>query len=184
MMSFEIDRLRILPVQHAAKQRPVASQYFEQTLQRGSHGGSEDGDDAAEDAAEDATDTSRLGLAFAGNVMQTIYESLQRSLPDDSDSSAVLQALLRDISDGVQAGRRIPGDRWRLTIRLREDFLKLTNLEVACNGGELSVVFRTADENAYHCLVEALPDLNAVLERHDWGHRRATVFWVNPQELQ
>ena len=179
MKSVENDRLRVVPVQHDARSRPLASQYFEHALQHGPHDGSEDGDDVA-----DAADTSRAGVPLSRDVMYSFHESLQRSLLDESASTGMLQALLRDISDGVQAGRRIPGDRWRLTIRLREDLLKQTNLEVACNGGELSVVFRTADEDAYHCLVEALPDLNAALERRDWGHRRATVFWINPQELQ
>lgn len=179
MTSVEADRLRVVALQHEARQRPLASQYFEHALKHGENDGFGDGEDT-----EDAADTARSGIPLSRDVMQSFYESLQRSLPEESASQGMLKALLCDISEGVQAGRRIPGDRWRLAIRLREDLLKQTNLEVACNGGELSVVFRTADEGAYHCLVEALPDLNAALERRDWGHRRATVFWINPQELQ
>jgi hypothetical protein len=179
MTSVENDRLRVLPVQHDVRQRPLASQYFEHALKSGTHDGFDDGDDT-----EDAADTSHAGVPLSRDVMHSFYESLQRSLAQESAEQSMLEALLCDISDGVQAGRRIPGDRWRLVIRLREDLLIHTNLEVACNGGELSVVFRTADEAAYHVLVEALPDLNAALERRNWGHRRATVFWINLQELQ
>jgi hypothetical protein len=178
MTSVESDRLRVLPVQGETKQRPLASQYFEHALQQGTHSESEgDGDG-------DGGEFFQLGSPLPRNVMQIFHESLQRSFPDESPSEAVLQSLLNDIADGMRAGRRIQGDRWRLAIRLREDLLKQTNLEIACNGGELSVVMRTADEHAYHCLVEALPELNAALERRDCGHRRASVFWINQEELQ
>lgn len=179
MTAVENDRARAVPVQNDARPRPLASQYFQDALQYGTHGEFDDGGDA-----EDAAHTSRSALPLPRDAMHRFYESLQGSLAGESASEGMLQALLRDIAVGVQAGRRIPGDRWRLEIRLREDLLTQTNLEVACNGGELSVVFRTADEDAYRCLVEALPELNAALERREWGHRRATVFWINPQELQ
>lgn len=132
----------------------------------------------------DGRGSRRVAGVMPRDVLQLFQESLRHSVAAESASGAVLHSLIRDIADAFQAGRRVQGDRWRLVMRLREELLRQTNLELACNGGELSVTLRTSDTDAYHCLVNALPELNETLERRGWGQGRAAVFWVNPEELE
>lgn len=177
------DRTRVLLPD--GPERPAAAQRFEQALNR------RRGDDAGGGGPQDDGTGSRQGgraaqaaTALSPNVMRWFRHSIERGLPDDGPRGPVLDALLEDIADGVRAGRRFSGERWRLTVRLRPEVLPLTEADIACAGGELSVALRTASEDAYRALVEALPTLDAALEERQIGTSRTTVFLIGPEELQ
>jgi hypothetical protein len=119
------------------------------------------------------------------NVMHLFRQSLEHGIPDTHSSiSSILSNLLLDITDSVRLGQRMPGDRWRILLRIQEELLAQTEIEIACTGGELSVVLRTADAVAYRCLVATLPELNTMLERREMSKQLAAVFWVGPEELR
>lgn len=183
-----LDAARLRPVASVpdSSERQPAAQRFEQALKH------PPGDDQSGDGQDGeqhsprrtARAASQQIAALSPNVMHWFRQSLDQDLPDAERYGPVLEALLQDIAGGVRAGRRLPGDRWRLTVRLRPEVLPLTEADIACVGGELSVALRTASENAYRALVEALPALNAALEQRQFGNPRTMVFLIGPEELQ
>ncbi|MBA2723604.1 MAG: flagellar hook-length control protein FliK [Methylibium sp.] len=179
------DRLRALAAASDSGERQPAAQRFEDALKnrQGDQGG---GDEQGGDQQQ-PRQPARAALeqpAMSPNVMHWFRQSLEHDVPDTSGHGPVLDALLEDIAGGVRAGRRLPGDRWRLTVRLRPEVLPLTEADIACVGGELSVAMRTASENAYRVLVDALPALNAALEKRQFGNPRTMVFLIGPEDLQ
>jgi flagellar hook-length control protein FliK len=179
------DRLRALVAASDSGERQPAAQRFEDAL-KNRHGEQDGGGEQGRDE-QPPRQPARGALqqpAMPPNVMHWFRQSLDNDLPDASGQSAVLDALLEDIAGGVRAGRRLPGDRWRLTVRLRPEVLPLTEADIACVGGELSVAMRTASEDAYRVLVDALPALNAALEQRQFGNPRTMVFLIGPEDLQ
>ena len=118
------------------------------------------------------------------NVAGYFRESLESEIKNSqSNAENVISNLLMDISDSVRIGRRMSGDRWRLLLRLRPEFLAQSEMEISCVGGEVSVALRTADEQAYRRLASLLPELNATLSQCQVGERRAVLFWVDCKDL-
>lgn len=187
MNPLDAARLRLATTLPDGIERPPAAQRFEQALERPrDDGGSGDQQDReGRSPRKTPLDLSeQMESARSPNVMHWFRQSLDHGLPDTERHGPVLDALLQDIAGGVRVGRRLPGDRWRLTVRLRPEVLPLTEADIACVGGELSVALRTASENAYRALVEALPSLNAALEQRQFGNPRTMVFLIGPEELQ
>lgn len=116
-------------------------------------------------------------------MMQSFNESLKHSLGRQNELDPMLQSLLNDIANGILAGRRISGHKWKLTVRMREDFLSQTNLEISSVSGELSILFRTADSQVYQKLIDSLPQFNHTLKQRNWGDRPVAVFFINAEEL-
>lgn len=182
------DRLRVLGSQPLdGSDRQTDARRFEQEMRRRRSDTDDDGG-RQEDDGQPPPKAPRTHAAhhpaLSPNVLHWFRRSIQQGVPDDGGESPVLEALLQDIADGVRAGRRFPGDRWRLTVRLRPEVLPVTEADIACVGGELSVALRTASEDAYRALVDALPLLNAALERRQFGNSRTMVFLIGPEELQ
>lgn len=179
----DLDRVRGDVPGAAPVDRSAAADRFERALRRGSEDDSGDDDEAQHQRGHA---DARERTALPPVVLQTVRRALEPELPDAGLPAgyALLDALLHDIAEGLRAGRRMPGDRWRLRVRLRPVLLESTELEIACMTGDLSVVLRTASELAYRRLAEALPALNAALKRQRVGENRATLFWVDAQELQ
>lgn len=117
------------------------------------------------------------------DLLDLFHRAMKSDLTDPKQLyREMLSGLLDDIAGAVKVGRQMPGDRWRLLLRLRHNILPQTELEIACTGGEFSVVIRTSLETSFRLLVETVPQLNAELERRGLGPRCATVFWVGPIE--
>jgi len=187
MMPVHVDPLRPWPIEAVHEDPAMAQRRFELALQQGKHRG--DGDDDDEGQGSPRQDDARFSLRSTGpspqELMDVLRRSVQRDVPDDDGRGTHgIEDLLRDITDFVRVGRRMPGDRWRLSFRLRNEVLEDTELEIACTGGDLSVVLRTASERAYRVIVEGLPALNAALAQRQLGGQCASVFWVNPRELR
>lgn len=183
-----LDAPRVRPVAAGldSGERQPAAQRFEQALKHppGEDESGDEQDGERHSPRKAAQATSQQIAALSPNVMHWFRQSLEHDLPDAQRYGPVLEALLQDIAGGVRVGRRLPGDRWRLTVRLRPEVLPLTEADIACVGGELSVALRTASENAYRALVEALPSLNSALEQRQFGNPRTMVFLIGPEELQ
>lgn len=163
------------------------AQRFEMALHKGQGDGAEEQDDQQHQSSCLANPLAEAYASepLAPNVMRLFRQSLEQGIPDArTNTGNTLSNLLRDIADTVRLGQRMSGDRWRFLLRLQDDVLAQTEMEIACTGGELSVVLRTADEEAYRRVVAALPELNATLAMRQQGEQRATVFWVGPAELR
>lgn len=186
MNPLDAARLRPVITLPDSDERQPAEQRFEQALKHppGDDGSGDGQEDEERSPRNQARAASQQIAALSPNVMHWFRQSLDHDLPDAERYGPVLEALLQDIAGGVRAGRRLPGDRWRLTVRLRPEVLPLTEADIACVGGELSVALRTASENAYRALVEALPSLNTALEQRQFGNPRTMVFLIGPEELQ
>lgn len=191
----EDDRSRVNKVAASGMSRPLLNDKFQSLLQQGA--GRErfllDKEDSDHDFRQsphmhpglrDSIQQSPDHSLLSQRMMKSFSDSLQDSSPEREGADSMLNSLLSDISNGIIAGRRISSHKWKLTLRLREDFLNQTNLEISCVSGEFSVLFRTASEEVYQKLVEALPAFNSLLKHRDWGHRAASVFLINVEELQ
>ncbi|RQP21325.1 type III secretion HpaP family protein [Piscinibacter terrae] len=181
------EHLRAWPVEAAQDDPVTAQRRFEVALRQGRHpGDGTDDDDGQGSQRQDAHRVRQLSMSASPQVlMHVLRQSVQRDVPDDDGRGGDgIEGLLRDIADFVRVGRRMPGDRWRLSFRLRPEVLEDTELEIACTGGELSVVLRTASEQSYRVIVEGLPALNAALAQRQLGGHCAGIFWVNPHELR
>jgi Type III secretion protein (HpaP) len=171
--------------------RSAATQRFEDALRRDPRG---DGEGRQGEGQRERTASPRgYDLLLAGSglpaaVLDTFRESLMRGLPAlsdrDRDRDGVLDSLLQDIADGVRAGRTLPGDRWRVLVRLRAELLPATEVDVSCAQGLLVVTLRTADEDAYRAIVAALPRLNRALSDRLGSANEAVVYLVPMQDLQ
>lgn len=201
MSASDIDRVRFAVPPAALTHRSPAGQRFDDALgQAPGHGdpGRHSGDDNSDSRGGDHHDEPggdrgssqqpsgrcfelRDG-ALPPAVLQMVRASLARDPSDALVGTDLPAQLLHDIADGVRAGRALPGDRWRMLVRLQSALLPSTEVEISCTGAQLSVVLRTADEDAYRKIVEALPRLNEALaeRRVDGG---AVVFLVTPKDL-
>ncbi len=188
MTSANVERLRNTPPVAEITDRQAAAQRFEQALQgqlgQGSSGGGDQ--EGNKDSSQKTANELLSEHALSPDVMRLFRQSLDQGISEDdgSGTGALLDVLLKDIADGVRTRRRGAADRWRLTIRLRPEILPLTEVEIACMGGELSVTLRTASETAYRTIVDALPALDAALQERDYGSLPTTVFLIGPEELQ
>lgn len=121
------------------------------------------------------------GLSKA--VINLFWESLQQEFAQTCDVAGFLNALLRDLTSGLQASRRLQGDRWRLMVRLRPDFLPATALEINCIDNCFRIVLRTAREDAYRVISDALPRLNAALAEKSFSTEKAQLYLVAFEDL-
>jgi len=189
----EIDRVRFAVPPAALTHRSPAGQRFDDALGEapghgdpGRHPGDENGDSRGGDRGSSQQPGGRgfelRDGALPPAVLQMVRASLARDPSDALVGTDLPAQLLHDIADGVRAGRALPGDRWRMLVRLQSALLPSTEVEISCTGAQLSVVLRTADEDAYRKIVEALPRLNEALaeRRVDGG---AVVFLVTPKDL-
>lgn len=151
---------------------------------RGGRQGRDEGDGRRESAERSEYDLTLSGREFPASVWRLVRESIARGLPESPAGGGLLEGLLHDIADGVHAGRHLPGDRWRLLVRLRAELLPATEVDISCADERLAVVLRTADEDAYRTLVEALPRLNESLRDRAIASDDAVVFLVTPKDLQ
>ncbi len=171
--------------QGASGHRVAASERFERALR------SEPDDASGDGSGRDGAPRHRNALQggappLPAEALQTVRRALGvRACPaQDPAESDLLGGLLNDIAEGLRAAARMPGNRWRLRVRLDPALLAASELEMACAHRELSVVLRTASEAAYHRLAETLPALNRALSRQGRGDHAVALFWVGRQELQ
>lgn len=164
-------------------------QRFERALQRegqseeGSAGGEGDGEGFGSAGGGQHRST---GTAFATGVPARALVPLQRSLAAQTlrlPLGSVLEELLAEIAQGLRAGRRLPGDRWRLEFRLRESLLSRTLLDIACTGGRFSVELRTSSQASYCTIVEGLPRLEQAMLQREISVGAVLVFLVGRDEL-
>lgn len=169
---------------HRSGEQGNAAKRFDRAVHTGEHSGGARADRPMGGHAEELTATRGEEEVSAG-MLHLFQRAVESDLSDPRQfHREMLAGLLEDIAGALQVGRQMPGDRWRLLLRLRHDIMPQAELEIACTGGELSVVIRTTLEASYRCLVETVPQLNAELERRGLGPSCATVFWVGPVELR
>lgn len=186
--------LRLLDVPGAAEigrqQRQHRQHRFEQALRhdqgdgRGHEGGGRDSDTPEREApaAPPTPPARRLPPSISPSVLVTLHRSLD-SETFGAPAGTVLQELLTEIARSLSAGRRYAGDRWRFVVRLREELLPRTELEIACQFGRLSVTLRTSSQTAYRALTQALPRLTQALAERRLGDERVRIFLVSPADL-
>jgi Flagellar hook-length control protein FliK len=139
------------------------------------------GDTHGKALRQQCDDASRL--AFQGlppGVFGVFNESLQQAF---SDETSLVEHLVEAVAKGVQAGKRLQGDGWRFSIRLKPELLEMTALEMSCFNGRVVVVLRTSSGDSYRLIVSALSKLNSALSNQQLGDQCATVLLVNAKEI-
>lgn len=155
-------------------------------------------EDCANGSATDASEQGR-GNKFAGDpfsksceenasslpkaVINLFWESLQQEFAQPPDIAGFLNAFLRDITSGLQNSRHLQDDSYKLMVRLRPDFLPATALEISCNDNRISIVLRTAQEDTYQIISDALPRLNAALAEKSFCTDKAQLYLVAIEDL-
>lgn len=147
----------------------------------GTNDGGERGNDAFgglphESSAEDVQPLPK-------GVINLFWESLQQEFSETRDVAGFLNALLRDVTRDLQASRHLQDDPWRLLVRLRPDFLLATALEISCKGRHISIILRTANEDSYRSISDALPRLNTVLAAKNFCTDEAKLYLVGLEDL-
>jgi hypothetical protein len=175
---------RVSAVPHWKGDQGNAAKRFDRAVHSGERSDHATDDDRQYGRAEERTPA--VGdEALSPGLLHLFQRALKSDLSDPRQfHGGLLAGLLDDIAGALQVGRQMPGDRWRLLLRLRDEIMPQAELEIACTGGELSVVIRTALETSYRRLAETVPQLNAELERRSLGPNCVTVFWVGPVELR
>ncbi len=163
--------------------RSQAAQRFDEALRQGRQGGQDNEGNLDHDSQQRRGGDARLvEHSLPPDLLRLFRQSIERGRFDSTPES-LIEALLRDIADGVRAGRSLPGQRWRLLLRLPTEVLPDTEVEISCAQDTLAVVLRTADQDAYRAIVDSLPRLNGCLrERLSGGE--AVVFLVCREDLQ
>jgi hypothetical protein len=111
---------------------------------------------------------------------------LQRSLDGSwqgSESTDAVTTLLLEISQAIRAGRRYPGDQWCLRVRVREELLVRTEIEIAVNAGRMSVSMRTSCDIAFRTISASLGRLNSALGEMNLVGEGVKVFLVSVKDL-
>lgn len=173
-------RVRMEPV-NLDMDRRHNRQQFEQALQRdwvhdhqgGGGGGSGGGSD--QDPRGGAQTVAQHALAALTHSLAHIKEP--------TGAEPTVSALMADISQAARAGDRMPGDRWRLTVRVREEVLSRTEIELDAQGPSLSVALRTSSEESLAQIGAALPQLNQSLAQFALVSGGVEVFLVSKKEL-
>ena len=97
--------------------------------------------------------------------------------------ASLVDAVMAHIADALHAARALPGDRWRIRLRLAADIAPHTELDLANGAGRFSALLRTACPRTCAALSDALPALDAALrDRHLHGAATA-IHLVDPDEL-
>ncbi len=133
------------------------------------------GDDARRNHANESSPLSRQALISMTKSIQT--------LADPGDKTHTAAALVAEIAQAVRAGRRFPGDQWRLTARVRDEILTRTEVEIKAHGAQLSVVLRTSSEDAYRQIGAAIGRLNNALATMHTMDGGVKVFLVSMEEI-
>jgi hypothetical protein len=153
-------------------------QQFEQALQRDwvhDHQGGGAGGGSDQDPRGGAQTAAQHALVALTHSLAHIEEP--------TGSEPTVSALMTDISQAARAGYRMPGDRWRLTVRVREEVLSRTEIELDAQGPSLSVALRTSSEESLAQIGAALPQLNQSLARFALVNGSVEVFLVSKKEL-
>jgi hypothetical protein len=140
-------------------------------------GDSEDG--SREDARRNHTNESSL---LSQQALISITKSVQ-TLGDSGDKAHTAAALVAEVAQAVRAGRRFPGDQWRLTARVKDEILTRTEIEIKAHGAQLSVILRTSSEDAYRQIGAALGRLNNALAAMHTMDGGVKVFLVSMEEI-
>ena len=166
--------------------RSEAGLHFDAALRRDhpGHGGGHGDDEAREGRGKrlrpwsleptPGTPASLLGLFQA---------SIDQALPARLDDHEVMGALTRHLVDGVRVGRSLSGDRWQLAVRLQDDVLPATALEIAGVDDQLVVTLRTSDTHSHVLLTHALPRLDQALAGHGYRGVQVSLFLVGAETL-
>lgn len=189
MSRIDADRIRPVGGAESTPPRSEAGMRFDAALRRDPNNAGSDTDADGGSGGRSPGNRARYdlmlpGQGLPGGLFGLFRETIERGLPGGPVDESVLEGLLRDIADGVRTGRQLPGDRWRLLVRLREELLPATEVDIAGVEGQLSVVLRTAREDAYRTIVEALPRLNQSLRDLRVAGTGTTVFLVAAEDLQ
>lgn len=194
MKPSEVEARRWVPAPGPDEPRLEARRHrFEQVLREGCGGGNGgDGQRGGRDRNADAAGSTlaaahlRRGARGAVGAVGEGLRAAERSLAAERDldrSGRMLAELLAEIAHAVRLRPRLPGVKWRLVVRLREDLLPATELDVACLEGVLQVVLRTASPDACQALHAALPELKQALLAHGLAGTAARVCLVDALDL-
>ena len=116
-------------------------------------------------------------------VVNLFWESLQKEFEQTPDIAGFLNAFLRDITHSLLNSRRLQDDSYKLMVRLRPDLLPATALEISCNGNRVSIVLRTAQEDTYRLISNALPRLNEALGKKNFYTDKVQLYLVAIEDL-
>ena len=192
MNNIDANRTRSQAAQLQTRQAVAAVHRFQSLMQAPLD------EDCANGSATDAGEQG-CGNKFAGDplsksceknapalpkaVINLFWESLQQEFAQTQDIAGFLNALLRDITSGLKNSRRLQDDSWKLMVRLRPDFLPATALEISCNDNRISIVLRTAREDTYRIISDALPRLNAALAEKSFCTDKTQLYLVAIEDL-
>jgi len=192
MNNIDANRTRSQAVQLQTRQAVAAGDRFQSLMQAPLDEYCENG--SATDDGEQGRSSTFAGDLFSKSseenspalpkaVINLFWESLQQEFAQTRDVAGFLNELLRDITSDLQNGRRLQDDSWKLVVRLRPDFLPATVLEISCNDNRISIVLRTAQEETYRIISDALPRLNAALAEKSFCTDKAQLYLVALEDL-
>lgn len=175
---------RLSPIQPVDPARRSLSMSFERSLHRDAT--DEQGQDGSQDDQGRQPDHKlhpATGLqALPPHALATLQQSIDGMLLDGGSANTT-SALMGEIAQSVRAARRLPGDQWKLSVRVREDVLARTQIDLASQGQSIAVELRTSCETAYRSIGAALGDLQRALERAELSDVKVEVFLVSTEEL-
>lgn len=193
MNNIDAHRARLQAVQLQARKTAVASDKFQLLMQAPLE------EDCANRSATEANEKicedkfARLPLfsesreenasALPKGVVNLFWESLQQDFKQYSDIAEFLNVFLRDITYSLQNSHRLQNDSYKLMIRLQPDFLPATALEINCNSNRISIVLRTAKEDTYRIISDALPRLNEALGKKNFCTDKVQLYLVALEDL-
>lgn len=119
-------------------------------------------DEAVGPGAELATlsDVSPAAGASSVHALEQAALSLQQTLAGPS-----VDQLAREIAHCVRHSAHMRASQWQMTLRLKQEILPETELEIEGNGYRLRVLLRTADVDAYRLVSESKEELDALLRK-------------------
>lgn len=176
MKTIERDDWRVQPAAATRRaERAAARQAFERALQDSSgeqqQGGRED-----------------PGRSEPARLLHELIAFLQRSLNSAGlPGPAALQSIARQIAGSVghavQSAQVGGTGCWRLRMRLPEELIALSEIDIACRPGQLRIALRTASADSYEQLLAARPELDRALRQRQLAAEPAQVVLIEPRDL-
>ena len=163
-------------------ERRLARHRFEAAL-LSRRGNDQEQSGAGEAFEEEASDGSAsIAGVLHPNALAAFARSLQelRALNQGEGTAA---ALMGDIVKTIREGRHLPSDQWRLKLRVRDEVLQRTEIEIAAKGGRFSVVLRTCNDTAFEQIGRTLDSLNRALISTGQVSSKVAVFLVSSEEI-